>query len=157
MRIIENPPDEESFLSSKIITGVLLEGKFESLFKNRILPKGQISFAEISNKSKVIVFSDGDFIKNEFNKRVYPLGYDKYSNYLYTGNKKLILNSVQYLCDDNKLISLRTRTLPLNLIRDKISKTDINILGLINLILPIILFYIFSLLFNQYYKFNYEK
>ena len=135
----------------------MLEGKFESLFKNRILPKGQTSFTEISNKSKVIVFSDGDFIKNEFNNRVYPLGYDKYSNYLYTGNKKLILNSVQYLCDDNKLISLRTRTLPLNLIRDEISKTDINILGLINLIFPIILFYIFSLLFNQYYKFNYEK
>ena len=157
LRIIENPPNEESFLSSNIITGVLLEGKFESLFKNRILPKGQTSFTEISNKSKVIVFSDGDFIKNEFNKRVYPLGYDKYSNYLYTGNKKLILNSVQYLCDDNKLISLRNRTLPLNLIKDKISKRDINILGLINLILPIILFYIFSLLFNQYYRVNYEK
>ena len=60
--------------------------------------------------------------------KVYPLGYDKYSNYLYTGNKKLILNSVQYLCDDNKLISLRNRTLPLNLIKDKISKRDINIL-----------------------------
>ena len=41
LRIIENPPNEESFLSSNIITGVLLEGKFESLFKNRILPKGQ--------------------------------------------------------------------------------------------------------------------
>ena len=70
--------------------------------------------------------TDGDFIKNEFNKRVYPLGYDKYSNYLYTGNKKLILNSVQYLCDDNKLISLRNRTLPLNLIRDKLTFSSLS-------------------------------
>ena len=64
----------------------MLEGKFESLFKNRILPKGQTSFTEISNKSKGNCFFDGDFIKNEFNK-VYPLGYDKYSNYLYTETK----------------------------------------------------------------------
>jgi len=65
LRIIENPPNEESFLSSNIITGVLLEGRFESLFKNRILPKGQTSFTEISNKSKVIVFSDGELLTCE--------------------------------------------------------------------------------------------
>ena len=41
--IIENPPPIYSFNKSKIPLAVLLEGKFESVFQNRILPKKSLN------------------------------------------------------------------------------------------------------------------
>ena len=69
---------------------VLLEGKFESIFKNRILPKEQsINFKEKSKETQMIFVSDGDIPKNSVTDKgdPYPLGYDKYINYTYLQQK----------------------------------------------------------------------
>ena len=57
-----------------------------------------INFKEFSDSTEIIVISDADIIRNDIsNKGIpLPLGYDKYINYTYDGNKKFILNAIQY-------------------------------------------------------------
>ena len=85
LKILEKPPLESTYNKSKQIISVLLEGKFESVFKNRLLSKNhQIKLKEISEENKMIVVSDGDLIANKVSKNgtIFPLGYDKYIEYL---------------------------------------------------------------------------
>jgi len=49
--ILENPPLSSSYNKKEQAIAVLLEGEFESVFKNRILPKDQkIEFTESSSE-----------------------------------------------------------------------------------------------------------
>ena len=97
---------------------MLLEGEFESVFKNRILPKNNIKFITKSKKTQLIVVSDGDIIKNRVSKNgdIFPLGFDRFIKYTYPGNKKFIMNSIHYLCDDIGLTKLKSKELKLRLL-----------------------------------------
>ena len=63
---------------------ILLEGKFKSVYKNRVLPIKDSKFKDINKESKMIFVSDGDVIKNQLDKDGYPmeLGFDKFTNNL---------------------------------------------------------------------------
>ena len=98
--ILENPPDLKSFNKPNQNIAVLLEGEFESVFKNRILPKNQkIKFKEDSKENKMIIVSDGDLIANKVSDKgiKFPLAYDKYIEYVYPGNKYFLLNVLDHL------------------------------------------------------------
>jgi ABC-2 type transport system permease protein len=107
---------------------VLLEGLFESHYKNRIPPSlmeaKEIGFKDISDRTAMIIISDGDVIKNQFhipNGYPLPLGYDQFTRETF-GNKEFILNAVNYLTDGPGLISIRSREMKLRLL----DKTRIN-------------------------------
>ena len=121
---------------------MLLEGKFESVFKNRILPKQtSIKFKTTSHTTQMIIVSDGDIAKNKVSKNgdIYPLGYDKFINYTYLGNKKFIMNAIHYLCDDIGLTELKSKEVRLRLLdRKKIVDNKLLIL-FINIIFPLLL------------------
>ncbi|MDP4265822.1 MAG: gliding motility-associated ABC transporter substrate-binding protein GldG [Bacteroidota bacterium] len=147
LEILRKKPDPSSFNKSYIPVAVLLEGKFHSIFANRLTPEimnnPEIGFKNISTENKMIVIADGDIIKNQVyvsnGKKVpYPLGYDKYTKHTF-GNKDLILNAMNYLCDDSGLISARSKELKLRLL----DKSEISDSGLfwqiINIIIPIVL------------------
>uniref|UniRef100_UPI0037C0CA7C gliding motility-associated ABC transporter substrate-binding protein GldG n=1 Tax=Flavobacterium sp. TaxID=239 RepID=UPI0037C0CA7C len=92
-----------------IPVAVLLEGSFTSMYNNRVLPFKDGKFLSKSAPTKMIVISDGDVIKNQIDKGApIELGYDKYTSQ-YFGNKEFILNSVNYLLDDNGLINIRSK------------------------------------------------
>jgi len=117
LQTINELPDEEQFNKPFQSIAVLLEGEFQSVFKNRIPPKikdsNEISYREKSSPNKMIVISDGDIIRNQVQQssgRVYPLGYDRYTGQEF-GNKDFILNAIDYLCDDSGLISVRSKEL----------------------------------------------
>ena len=116
LEILRNPPPKSSFSQGRKTIGVLLEGKFESVFKNRILPKNNsiLNFKESSIENKMIVISDGDIISNYVSKtgNIYPLGYDKYRKITeaYAGNKYFLINLVQYLSDNQQLNLIKSKT-----------------------------------------------
>ena len=65
------------------IVGVLNEGQFESLFKNRIKPFTIANPIEKA-KSKMLLISDGNFIENQVDKGgPLTLGFDKWSSNFY--------------------------------------------------------------------------
>ena len=147
---IKFPPPLHTFNNGELAIAVLLEGKFESLFTNRIRPKNNsINFKNESSISKMIVVSDGDIAKNNVssNGNIYPLGYDKFINYTYSGNKKFLINSIHYLCDEIELTKLRTKEIELRLLDKNKVKQYIRHIQFFNILLPIIIILVFTLLF----------
>ena len=82
---------------------MLLEGKFKSLYQNRMTDELQAvlrdslktPFKEVSEENKMIVIADGDMATNEFGKNDQPfsLGYYKYTGD-YFNNKNFLLNCI---------------------------------------------------------------
>lgn len=151
LEILVNKPDEALFRKSYIPVAVLLEGEFESVFINRLPPQigesSEIGFREKSVETKMIVVSDGDMIKNVYKQstgEVFPLGYDPYTDQTY-GNKKFILNCMNYLCDDSGLISVRARELKIRLLNKKKVEKERLQWQLINVALPVVLIVFFGM------------
>jgi ABC-2 type transport system permease protein len=145
-------PDPAQFNQPYQQVAALLEGKFESLFLNRIPPviaeDRTIGFLPKSEKTAMIVVSDGDVIKNQvrFGQNGYetlPLGFDRFSGQSF-GNKDFIMNAVNYLCDDSGLISARSRELKLRMLDITRIKDEKLKWQLINVILPIVLIILFG-------------
>lgn len=85
LEIVNKKVSPETFAAGSKNVAVLIEGKFNSAFKNRAW-KGinQQKFKEESLPTKMIVISDGDIIKNRVrgvgnNRQIEALGYDRYS------------------------------------------------------------------------------
>ena len=150
--IIENPPPIESYNKGKLPLAVLLSGKFTSVFKDRIVPKTtDIKFKKNSDSTSIIVIADGDLIANEANKNgnIYPLGYDKFINYTFEGNKKFIINAIQFLTDNNGLINLRSKNIKLRLLNNDLITHYRILIIILNIFLPLILFLILIYFSNK--------
>ena len=143
LSILENPIPSVTFNKKNIPIAVLLSGSFTSVFKDRIAPKDKnINFKEFSDSTEIIVISDADIIRNDIsNKGIpLPLGYDKYINYTYDGNKKFILNAIQYLSDNDGLINLRSKTLKIRLLNMDLINNYKSLIMILNIFLPVLLF-----------------
>ena len=153
--ILQKPPDATSFNNGNFPVAVLLEGNFESVFKNRITPKNAgFNFKETGEKAKIILVSDGDIIRNDVSNKtanIYPLGYDKFAEFIYPGNKTFVMNAIHYLCDNTQslMISpLKTKQLTLRLLdKEKTTKYKIYI-QLLNVFFPILLIILFGLIYH---------
>ena len=151
LQLMDSPPDPRMYNLPPKMVAVLIEGQFTSLFSNRIPPKlannDSIGFRKESDKTAQIFVSDGDIIKNQLHmSKGYPLplGFDQYTRETF-GNKDFILNALNYLIDENGLISIRSREIKLRLL-DK-NKMDENMLAIksLNVMLPIIIIFSMAL------------
>ncbi len=151
IRGIFREPDPRMFNTAYKPVAMLLEGEFESLYKNHPLPGldsiKEVKFNDKSKATKMIVVADGDIIKNMVQRsanRAYPLGYDIYSKQTY-GNKNFILNAINYLCDDSGLLEVRSRELKLRMMdRKKVTDEKFKWQA-INTVLPLLLIIIFGI------------
>jgi len=165
LREVSQKQDPRTFREGRQVTGVLLEGKFQSVFKNRFTDKLETKtgkkFKEVSSKTKMIVVSDGDIIKNEVSykadgKYLSPLGYDKYTRQTY-GNKGFVMNCVHYLADKEGLIEIRSKNVKLRLLdKTQIKKERIK-WQIINGLLPVLLIIAFGLIKNIIRKRKYTQ
>ncbi|OYU82807.1 MAG: gliding motility-associated ABC transporter substrate-binding protein GldG [Flavobacterium sp. BFFFF2] len=115
LSMVNERPNQADFKNSgNMPLAVLLEGTFHSVYENRILPFDDKQFSKQGDQGKLIVISDGDVIKNQFDKEYRPLelGFDKWTNTLY-GNKEFLMNCVNYLLGDTKLLALRNKEVAL--------------------------------------------
>ncbi len=143
---INNPPDRRLFGKASQPVGILLEGVFTSVFKNRMVDSYGVPASEVKTESeptKIIVFSDGNLMANQYRinagvPEYMQLGYDRYSKQTY-GNKEFMLNSISYLCDDEGLMELRSRVLKIRLLDKVRMKEDRLKWQLVNVVVPILL------------------
>lgn len=150
LRMVNNKIDERQLNKPFQAVAVLLEGEFESLYKNRMTPEilasKEIGFKDVSPPNKMIVISDGEVIKNEIQRnkgQIYPLGYDVYTKETF-GNKDFMLNCIDYLCDDSGLLSVRSKELKLRLLDKKKIKLERTKWQLINTSVPILIILVFG-------------
>ena len=141
---------------------VLLEGKFESVFKNRITPKKKgFKLQEEGVDAKMIVISDGDIIRNNFSEKtgnVYPLGYDKFGEFIYPGNKTFLMNAVHYLCDNKQdllLSPLKNKEVKLRLLNKVKIQENRLFIQLANFYAPILLILLLGICFTYIKKKKY--
>ena len=161
--ILQSEPDPRFFNQEPQNIAVLLEGTFESAFKNRFSPlKENYSNAKMIERSiptQMIVISDGDLIKNQLhNSQSYPLplGFDQYTGQTY-GNKDFILNAMNYLTDGKGLITLRNRELKLRLLDKAKISTDRLFWQMFNSLLPILVVVIFGVMLQVTRKRKYTR
>jgi len=147
-------PNAKMFNLAYKPVAVLLEGKFESFYKNRPLngldSLPQIKFRDKSDFTKMIVVADGDIIKNVVQRstnRAYPLGFDIYSKQTY-GNKNFILNAINYLCDDSGLLEVRSRELVLRMMDRKKVKDGKIYWQTLNTAAPIFIIILFGVILS---------
>jgi len=96
---------------------VLLEGSFRSHFEQtlsaRLREDPDFAFRSKSAQTAMVVVSDGDLVKNKFlaDGRILPLGYDRYARRVVYDNKEFLLNAINYLLEEDALISVRSRSI----------------------------------------------
>jgi ABC-2 type transport system permease protein len=144
LAMIKNRPNELQYQNSFQNVAYLLEGKFESLYKNRIsamfVNDSTFQFKDQSVPTKMIIVSDGDIAKNEYQRStsmIYPLGYDIYTKQEFA-NKNFLLNCMNYLLDDQGLLQLRSREVKLRLLDKKKISTQATKWKIINVVYPLL-------------------
>jgi len=156
LSVINEKIEPSRFNKSYLPVGVLLEGTFKSAFANRVSPlisnNQQIGFLKVSKPAKMIVFSDGDMIQNstqqnEGKLEALPLGYDRYTRQTY-GNKELMLNSINYLCNRQGLMETRSKEFKLRMLdKPKILSQRV-VWQFINIVLPVLLVIAFGMIYH---------
>jgi gliding-associated putative ABC transporter substrate-binding component GldG len=162
---VRRNPVRSEFNKSNLPIAVLLEGRFPSVYRNRliknIIPGADANYKAESVPTKMIIVADGDMIANDVHTTangpmITALGYDKYTRQTF-GNKDFIVNAVNYLTDETGLMSLRAKEFKLRLlnkarIRDERFKWQV-----INTLLPVLLLICFGFYYNYSRKKKYSR
>ncbi len=156
-QIARYKPDETKFNKPSMPLGVLLEGSFTSVYRNRVTSEmeaglkamGQ-TYKEQSVPTQMIVVSDGDVARNNIipsSGEVIPLGYNRYEKYTFA-NTLFLTNAIDYLLDNEGVIEARGREVKLRLLDKVRAKKEKTSWQLFNLGLPLLFLTIFGFLFR---------
>ncbi|GLU56323.1 gliding motility-associated ABC transporter substrate-binding protein GldG [Dyadobacter frigoris] len=140
-------PDPAEYKGGVKLAAVLLEGTFNSLFENRILPNDPRSKTfKPTGQGKIIICADGDVVVNDYDYRrntPLPLGYDRASSNIF-GNKDFVMHALDYMTDENGIINSRSKQISIRAL-DKIAvHKDKKFWQALNLLLPLVILGIFG-------------
>ena len=178
-----NAPEDAQFKKNGIPAAMLLEGKFTSLYKNRVtqvqrdtLTANGLRFINESGKeNKIIVVADGDLVFNDFipgqDGKPLPLamGWNKYTYREYqeqtqfgklfipVANKEFLLNSIEYLVNNPAISETRNKDIVLRLLDSQKVKQQKFKWQSINILLPILLIIIAGMVYQQLRRRKYAK
>jgi ABC-2 type transport system permease protein len=172
----KDAPEDEKFKRNAIPVAMLLEGKFTSLFRNRItkaqadtLAAAGERFREASEQNKIIVAADGDIVLNDYipsggpNSSPEPIqmGWNKYTYTEYlkqsdqgkwfipVANREFLLNCMEYLASNPAISETRNKDIVLRLLDSKKIAAQKTTWQLINIALPVLLVILFGWVFQE--------
>jgi len=159
------PQKPEAYNKSYLPVSVMIEGTFNSYFKNRVsqammdgLRQINMDFKESSTSSKQAFIGDADIIKNLYDpatNRISPIGFNKWEGYTYEGNEDFIINTIDYMLDDYGLIEARSKSFKLRLLDQVRLKKEKLKWQAFNIALPVALVIILGLLFTYWRRRKY--
>jgi gliding-associated putative ABC transporter substrate-binding component GldG len=157
LQSIADEPIEEDYQSGNQLLAVLLEGNFNSAYRNRIQPfETPLYKANAVGGNKMIVISDGDVGKNQILKNEpFDLSRDKWTNEQF-GNKDFLLNAVDYLLDDVGLMKLRNKSLQISILDKQKAFKERKYWQFINLGIPMLMLLVFGIGFHGLRKRKYQ-
>lgn len=148
--------EESQYNEGSQIIGTLLEGKFTSVFNNRVKPFKISDNKDQGIATKMIVIADGDIVNyNYINKKPVQNGYDQWTQQIY-GNKDFLINSINYLMDDDGLINIRSKNIELPLLDEQKVNEKYTISQVITVGIPILLLVVFGFTFTYLRKRKYN-
>jgi gliding-associated putative ABC transporter substrate-binding component GldG len=163
---VKTEDDLKTFNRSFIPVAVLLEGRFTSLYTNRLSTGALDTLAGMykqpfraatENESKMIVVSDADLVANVVTQQQGPLpmGYNQFTNYQFA-NKDFFLNCLQYLTDASGILDTRGKDFTLRLLDTKKTEEDRTQWQLMNIAMPIVLVLLFGFIYQAIRKRKYQ-
>jgi gliding-associated putative ABC transporter substrate-binding component GldG len=164
---IRTEEDLKTFNKSNIPVAVLLEGKFQSLYANRISTNmadtlarlyGQPFKAMADQDNKMVVIADGDIALNAFTQQEgpLPLGMNSYTKQQYA-NREFLLNTLEYLVDNSGILETRGKDYTLRLLDNKKVEEDKTFWQLVNIAGPILLIIMLIAVYQFYRKKKYSR
>jgi len=163
---IKTQDDFKTFNQAFVPIAVLLEGRFTSLYTNRLSQATMDTLAGLyrqpfraatANESKMIVVSDADIVSNVVtqNQGPLPMGFNQFTNYQYA-NKDFFLNCIQYLTDSSGILETRSKDFTLRLLDTKKTEEERNKWQLMNIGLPVIAVLLFGFIYQAVRKRKYQ-
>ena len=150
--------DPKNFKQGVYTIAYLLEGRFQSLFKNRPSPLHNTAVVGIGKPARIVVCTDADIIRNDIDKRTQrpiPLGFDAATQYQFS-NKEFILNAIDYLMYQ-KILDIRNKEIALRPL-DKLKVNEEKFQWQItNLVIPPILLLLFGIARYYWRKRKFEN
>lgn len=166
-RMLGIKPQVSKFNRGNQPVALLLEGEFESAFKNRLTQEQNEALARVGRKfldespsTSMIVISDAEFTKNLYNpdnNNITPIGFNKWERKIYAGNKDLILNSVEYLLDKDGILASRAKEFQMRLLDEQEVTNRKMYWQSLNIAFPIISLVVFGLIFYFARKYRFSK
>lgn len=164
---LKTEEDKKAYDQSNIPIAVLLEGKFNSLYTNRISPAIADTLSRIynqpfkatSNDNKMIVVSDADIVVNVVTQNrdpeKTPMGWNQFTDRTYA-NKDFIVNSIEYLVNPSGILETRAKDFTLRLLDPKKVDETKTFWQIINIGLPVLLILIFGFIYQALRKRKYQ-
>ena len=163
---LQTEEDITKYNRKNIPVGVLLEGKFKSLYANRAsalqletLKNNGIDFQRESRADgKIIVISDADILMNQVSEIVgaLPMGMNKYTRNQYA-NKDFFLSCTEYLANKNNILEAKAKDYTLRLLDVQKVSSERGFWQMINIIVPVLLVCLFAFLYQLNRKRKYTK
>ena len=149
LETVTQPPIQEEYKEGQQNLAVLLEGSFKSCYSNRVLPFAVDNYLEQATKpTQFVVVSDGDIIKNEVSRSgPLELGFDRFTGRSF-GNKEFLLNTVNYMMDDDGLINIRNKDISVAYLDSDKIESQKNQWQLVNILVPLLILGLFGFLFQ---------
>jgi gliding-associated putative ABC transporter substrate-binding component GldG len=155
---VRTEDDLKTFNKSHFPIAVLLEGKFASLFANRISSSTADSLNTVfkqpflsnaENDSKMIVVSDADIAANVVTQSDGPLamGTNQFTKMQYA-NKDFITNCIEYLTNTSGVLSARSKSFVLRLLDPAKTEEEKTKWQIINVGVPVVLMLIFAFIYQ---------
>jgi gliding-associated putative ABC transporter substrate-binding component GldG len=154
---LQTEEDVSKYNRKNIPVAVLMEGKFKSLYANRVtlaqmdtLKQYNIPFAkEAAVPGKVIVVSDADIVMNQVSEAIGPLpmGTNKYTKVGYA-NKDFFLSCTEYLANKNNILDAKAKDYTLRLLDVQKVADERSFWQIINIVVPIALVCLFALIYQ---------
>lgn len=141
LETLRNRAHVEEFSKQNIPVAVLVEGVFPSLFTGYgNVDQEKLGFLDKSSPTKMIFVSDGDMVRNQVNEKRYPLplGYDRFTDKAF-GNLNFLLNAVNYLCEDEDILQVRSKDFKMRLLDNNRILKEKTFWQLVNVIVPLVL------------------
>lgn len=148
LEVVTEEPDPSTYTKGPQNLGVLLEGQFTSVYKDRIKPFKIDGNKDSSTKTKMIIISDGDIIKNDVvRNQPQELGFDRWTGQSF-GNKEFLLNAVNYLLNDDGLLDIRTKNISIAFLDEQKINDNKAQWQLLTIALPLAFLAVFGVIFN---------
>lgn len=162
---VKNEEDLNTFNKSNIPVGVLLEGKFRSLYANRI-SKAMVDslnrikrpfMAEGEQESAMLLVADGDLVLNRVSRQEGPLpmGMNPFTQYPFA-NKEFFLNAIEYLTSTSGILETRSKDFVLRLLDAKKVEEEKGTWQFFTIVLPALLISLGILLYQWLRKRKYN-
>lgn len=155
-------PENEKFKKANIPAAVLLEGKFSSMYSNRLSQAMRDSLAKYGTpflpqclrENKMIVVADGDIVLNSVVKgnQPIPMGMNPYTfgsqREFSFANRDFLQNCIDYLVNASGLSEAKAKDYTLRLLDKKKVEEEKTNWQLINIAIPVAVVILFALIYQ---------